>query len=304
MIRRQPPVARLVQDLLGVVFLAIILFFDVGVAVKMPRVHPVWIDVARRIMMALAVHIVVLSALRIIVPKPTPGSHLVRLRGPYLRWLISSSFARVAMNPIFRAPYWFLNVTRFLYLRALGARVGWGAAFPSSALVRDPSLMEVGAGAQIEPGVVFESAVHSAGRVHVESVSVGGGTLIGAHVILMPGAAVGHDARVGAGAFLGTHVRVGVSSSIGPRAVLSENVDVGSHAVIGAGAVLSDGVVAGDRARVLPGAVVSSDAQIGDREVWGGSPARLSQEPPGFSAARAAAEVAEEPAPDSSRDPS
>jgi acetyltransferase-like isoleucine patch superfamily enzyme len=268
-IKRQPISVSALQDVLGLLFLLIILFFDIGAAIKVPTVEPPSLDVGRRIALSMLVHVIIIACLRALVPRPKAGSHLVKFNGPYLRWLVSSSFARVAMNPVFRAPYWFLSSTRFLYLRALGAKLGLGVAVPSSVLVRDPCLMEIGRGAQIEPGVIFESAVHSAGRVHVETICVGGGTLIGAHVVLMPGASVGHDARIGPGAYIGTHVRVGVSSSIGPCAVLSENVDIGSEVVIGAGAVLSEGVVAGDRSRVLPGAVVAQDEKIGEREVWG-----------------------------------
>lgn len=280
MIRRQPLSVSVLQDVLGVLFLGVILFFDVGAALKLPEVSPPSLDVSRRVVVTMTVHVVILACLRILVPRPRPGSHLVKFDGPYLRWLVSSSFARVAMNPVFRAPYWFLSSTRFLYLRALGAQLGLGVAVPSSVSVRDPCLMEIGRGAQIEPGVIFESAVHSAGRVHVETIRVGGGTLIGAHVVLMPGASVGHDAKIGPGAYIGTHVRVGVSSSIGPCAVLSEDVDIGSEVVIGAGAVLSEGVVAGDRARVLPGAVVAHGERIGEREVWGGG-AKASAQAPG-----------------------
>lgn len=279
MIRRQPLSVSVLQDALGLLFLGVILFFDLGAAIKLPEVTPTSIDLSRRVVLALVVHVVIIACLRVLVPKPRPGSHLVKFNGPYLRWLVSSSFARVAMNPVFRAPYWFLSSTRFLYLRALGAQLGLGVAVPSSVLVRDPCLMEIGRGAQIEPGVIFESAVHSAGRVHVETIRVGGGTLIGAHVVLMPGASVGHDARIGPGAYIGTHVRVGVSSSIGPCAVLSEDVDIGSEVVIGAGAVLSDGVVAGDRARVLPGAVVAQGERIGEREVWGSASKASALEP-------------------------
>lgn len=280
MIRRQPFSVSLAQDALSLLFLLLILFFDIGAAVKIPTVEPATVDIGRRIVLAMVVHVIIIACLRALVPRPRPGSHLVKFNGPYLRWLVSSSFARVAMNPVFRAPYWFLSSTRFLYLRALGAKLGLGVAVPSSVLVRDPCLIDVGRGAQIEPGVIFESAVHSAGRVHVETIRVGGGTLIGAHVVLMPGASLGHDARVGPGAYIGAHVRVGVSSSIGPCAVLSENVDIGSEVVIGAGAVLSEGVVAGDRSRVLPGAVVAQDEKIGEREVWGVG-AKASYQPPG-----------------------
>lgn len=279
MIRRQPLSVSVLQDALGLLFLSIILFFDLGAALKLPSVQSPSLDVGRRIALAMMVHVIIIACLRVLVPRPQPGSHLVKFNGPYLRWMISSSFARVAMNPVFRAPYWFLSSTRFLYLRALGAQLGLGVAVPSSVLVRDPCLMEIGRGAQIEPGVIFESAVHSAGRVHVETIRVGGGTLIGAHVVLMPGASVGHDARIGPGAYIGTHVRVGVSSAIGPCAVLSEDVDIGSEVVIGAGAVLSEGVVAEDRARVLPGAVVAQGTRIGEREVWGAGPVASSQSP-------------------------
>jgi acetyltransferase-like isoleucine patch superfamily enzyme len=279
MIRREPPAVRIAEDLLRVLFFGVVLFVAVFSVMSVPPTSPPWLAVLRRIVAGLGSEILCLALLRLMIPKPRSGSHLVGFNSSYLGWQVSTVFAEVAMHPVLRAPFWFLYATRFIYLRALGANIAWGVSLPPDLRFRSPSLVTIERGAQVEPGVTFENAIHAAGRVHVEPIGIGGGTLIGAHSTLMPGASIGHDARVGPGVYIGAHARVGVSAAVGEHAVIAEGVDVGSYAKIGPGSVLSKGVIIADRARVLPGTVVPEDVQIGEREVWEGPAPRRSQPP-------------------------
>ncbi|MBI4818941.1 MAG: hypothetical protein HY791_21905 [Deltaproteobacteria bacterium] len=227
-------------------------------------------------------HLLVIALLRLFVPVPEPGTHLVKTSGGYGRWLASSALAEVALHPLVRAPFWPFHFGRWLYLKALGAQLELGVTIPPSLFIRDPALLVMEMGAQIEPGVLIEPALHSAGRLVVARVVVGGGSLIGAHATLLAGAAVGEDARIGPAAFIGRSCKVGVGAFIGERAVLEEGVDVGSYAVIGAGAVVGAGVAIGERAKVVAGSNVPAGRSVEDRDVWEGAlPARVEAfEPP------------------------
>jgi carbonic anhydrase/acetyltransferase-like protein (isoleucine patch superfamily) len=274
-IRREPPQVRLIQDAIRVAC-----FGAIGLAVLAavrlpPRIEPAWLDTAGRALAAGVAHLLTVMVLRELVPRPRIGSHLVGKDDNYLRWLASSAYADAVNHPLVRWPYGFLSITQFVYLRAQGAQVRYGASLAwGRVTVREPSLLEVETGAQLEPGVIVEAALGATGRLRVDRVAVGGGCLVGANVVLMPGATLGHDARVGPGAYIGPDVSIGVGTKIGERAVLAAGVDVGAHVRIGAGAVIGENARIADSARVRTGAVIPPGTQVRENEVWQGVPAR------------------------------
>jgi UDP-3-O-[3-hydroxymyristoyl] glucosamine N-acyltransferase len=265
---------RVLQDILRIVYLALIVGAVVAGVVLPARTYPMWRDVLGRALCGFSAQILIIAVLRMIIPRPRTGAHKLDRNVDYARWLASLSFAEIAMHPVLRFPFWFLHVTRVLYLRALGAQLSVGVSFHEQVVVREPSLVSLGSGSQLEPGVIIEAAFHGAGRVRVGQVIVGKGVLIGAHSILMPGATIGHDARVEPGAVIGEDVKVGVGAFIGEGAHLEQGCDLGSYVGVGTGAIVGVGVKMGDRSRVEAGAVVEPGTIIGERERWTGAPAR------------------------------
>jgi acetyltransferase-like isoleucine patch superfamily enzyme len=279
-VRRQPVKGHLLQDLLRLGFFVLIAVTVVSVALYPPPSYPLWLDRTGRVLLGLASEVLLLAIIRECVPRPAAGSHMVGANKEYIRWLVSSAFADVAMNPMVRFPFWMLHSTRVLYLKALGTQISWNVGFHEDFVLREPALVEIAPGAQLEPGVVLEAALHGAGRVRIAPIIIGGGCLVGAHAILMPGATLGHDATVAPGAFLGENVHVGVGAKIGEGARIERGVDLGSYTSVGTGAIISEGVRVGDRARIGSGAVVEPNTSIGERELWEGAPARcVSGEP-------------------------
>lgn len=274
MIRREPQKVRILQDVYRLGCLLIIVAGMAGTWVGLPRVYPAWVDLTARSCAMFVVQLLLLAILREVIPAPLVGSHRVAKDPGYTRWIASTSFAEVATNVVLRWPFSFLHVTRFLYWRALGARIAFGASVPWDLVVRDPVLLVIEHGAQLEHGVRIEQGLHARGRIRVDSVHISGGCLIGAHAVLMPGASIGLDARVSPGAYVGPDVSIGVGTRVGERAVIAAGVDVGAHARIGAGVVISEGVRVGDHARILAGAVIPPNAIIREREVWRGIGAR------------------------------
>jgi acetyltransferase-like isoleucine patch superfamily enzyme len=273
-VNRLPARFHLLHDLFRLVFLAIIVA-AVGFVVSFPAARsPAWIDWIGRVLLGLSTEILVLALLREAVPRPEIGKHIVGPNWSYMRWLMSSSFADVAMHPVIRFPFWLFHFTRVLYLKALGAKISWRVGFHEDFVLREPSLVAIAPGAQFEPGVILEAALHGAGRVRISPIIIGGGCLVGAHAILMPGATLGHDATVAPGVFVGEDVHVGVGAKIGEGATLEKGVDLGSYTTVGTGAIVSEGVRVGDRARIASGALVEPHTEIGEREIWGGAPAR------------------------------
>jgi carbonic anhydrase/acetyltransferase-like protein (isoleucine patch superfamily) len=273
-VRREPVKARLLQDVLRLIFWGLLLGGASYAAYFPPPTHPYWLDVTGRVMAFFFAELVILAVLRELVPKPHAGAHKVGNDKEYVRWLISQAFTDVAMHPVIRTPFWSFHTTRVLFLKALGARVSFSVAFSAHTVIREPVLLSIGVGSQLEPGVTIEAALHGAGRIRVAGVIIGQGCLVGAHSILMPGATVGHDVRIEPAAIIGEDVRVGVGASIGEGVRLEKGVDLGSYASIGTGAIISEGVRIGDRAKVAPGAIVEPHTEIGERELWEGAPAQ------------------------------
>jgi acetyltransferase-like isoleucine patch superfamily enzyme len=273
-VRREPFKARLLQDALRLVVWALLAGGASFAAYFPPPTSPRWLDASARVMSFLFAQLVILAVLRELVPKPTPGAHKVGNDREYIRWLLCQAFTEVAMHPLVRTPFWAFHHTRVLYLKALGARVSFDVGLSTYTVIREPVLVSIGAGSQLEPGVSIEASLHGAGRIRIAPVIIGQGCLVGAHSILMPGATVGHDVRIEPAAIIGEDVRVGVGASIGEGVRLEKGVDLGSYASIGTGAIISEGVRIGDRAKVAPGAIVEPHTEIGERELWEGAPAQ------------------------------
>lgn len=273
-VKREPRRVRLLQDVLRLAYAGVIVAAVVAAAILPPPVQPPWLDLLGRLLAGLAAELAALLVLRALVRRPPAGWFRITVNKDYMRWLLSSTLTEVAWHPLFRFPFWFLHATRVLFLKALGADIAWSASFHGDITVRDPALIHVGAGAQLEPGVTLEAGLHGAGRVRVGEVFVGPGCLVGAHALVLPGASLGDDARVEPATVIGEDVRIGVGCTIGEGARLERGVDIGSYANVGTGAIISEGVRVGDRARIAPGALVLPDTLIPEREVWSGVPAR------------------------------
>ena len=264
----------MLQDVLRLAFWFLVLGGASSAAYFPNTVHPLWLNVGARVFAFFTAQLLVLAILREIVPKPPPGAHMLGKDRAYVRWLISQAFNDVALHPWIRTPFWSFHTTRVLYLKALGARVTWQVGFSADTTIREPALLTIGVGSQLEPGVTIEAALHGAGRIRISEVIIGEGCLVGAHAILMPGATIGHDARIEPAAIIGEEVKVGVGASIGEGARLEKGVDLGSYTSVGTGAILSEGVRVGDRSKIAAGAVVEPHTEIGERELWEGTPAQ------------------------------
>ena len=262
---REPWWAAGLRDALRLVLFVTLCAAVAAVVAYLPPARFAWLDLPGRILAGLSTELMTLVLLRVVLPGARPGDHRVDWNGSYLRWLVSSAFNDVALMPMVRAPFSWLQFGRVLYLKALGARMPWTVRLPAGFEVRDPSLWVLGFGAQIEPGVVIESALHGAGRVHVDRVVVGPGCLVGAQSVLMPGAILARDVRVGVNALIGDSARIGVGVQIGAGAQVEPAADVGSYAAVGPGALIGAGAKIGDRARIYAGAVVPAETIVPER---------------------------------------
>ena len=273
-IQREPRFAHLLQDIWRIVFFIFFLGADLSIVFILPKIQPLWLDSLGRAFSLLVGHVILMFLVRELVPNPPEGSVRVGKDKTYLKWLIARSFRDVANCRLFYGPYQLLHGTRYLYLRALGAKLAYDATIDPSVVISAPSLFAVDTGAQLEAGVKVENAVHAMGRVRISPVTVSEGALVGAHVTLMPGATLGPNVRIGPGAYIGPDTCVGVGVKIGEGAILAAGVDLGSYVRIGAGCVIAEGVSIGENAKIRAGSVIPPSTRIRGGEVWQGLPAR------------------------------
>ncbi len=271
--------ARLFEDVLRIFFFAIIGGLAALAALSPHSLPYLLIDLGLRFLIFSCVEVLVIAIVRELIPKPEPGAHIIGFNRAYVRWLLSSTLVNVAMHPVFRIPFWSFHMTRILYLKALGAEIAWTSGVHEHVIIREPSLLKLGPGAQLEPGVIVEAAFRRAGRIRISEVIVGARSVVGAHAKLMPGATLGHDVRIEPAALVGEDVHVGVGATIEEGVRLQKGVDLGSYTTVGTGAILSVGAQVGDRTKIAPGSVVARDTKIGEREFWQGAPARAQRLP-------------------------
>ncbi len=265
---REPWWASALGDILRLALLLVLGASVAAAVILPPAAHPAWLDVLGRILAGLTAELLVLLIARALLPVARPGAHRIGWNRDYLRCLCSMALNDVARLSVVRAPFTFFRLGRLLYLKALGAELPWTVSLPDQLTVRDPSLWIVGAGVQLEPGVIVESSLHGAGRIRVGRVSIGAGCLIGAHTVLMPGSVIAHEARIGPRVMIGEDARVGVGVTIESGVQLERGADVGSYASVGWGAMIGPGACIGDRARVAAGAVIEPELNVGEREHW------------------------------------
>ena len=271
---REPWWASALSDLLRLLLLAAIVTAVWAAVTLPPPAYPAWVDLPGRVMSALCAEVLMLAGFRLVLPMARPGAHRVGWNADYLRCMTSAAFNDVARLPLLRSPFTFFRFGRVLYFKLLGAEVPWNVSLPEALTVRDPSLLTIGPGVQLESGVVVEAALFGAGRVRIGKVVVGSGSLVGAHTLLMPGAVIAHEARVGPRVLVGEGARVGVGVTVESGVHLQRGADIGSYATVGAGAIVGPEARIGDRARVAAGAFIAPSAEIGEREHWNSAPAQ------------------------------
>ena len=273
-IQREPRIVHFLQDIWRIVFYLFFLTADISLFISLPVINPPWLDLAGRIVGCLLTHVLLVFLLGELIPKPPEGSLRVSRERKYLLWVISRSFSDVVTSALFVFPFRALHLTRYIYFRALGAKLAYDSTIDPSVNIQTPRLLAVDAGAQLEAGVKVENVVHAMGRVKISPVTISEGALVGAHVVLMPGATLGPNARVGPGAYIGPETCIGVGAKVGEGAILAAGVDLGSYVRIGAGCVIAEGVSIAENARVRTGSIIPPSTRIRAGEIWQGVPAR------------------------------
>jgi len=139
--------------------------------------------------------------------KITPGRY--KLRQPQaVRWIVWDSFMRMVHRSFLHRHLDDFGPLRFLFYRALGAKVDTTFFFGWDAKITDPWGIEVGRNVMIGSFSVILGHSVEGDDVFLSPVKIGDGATIGARAFIMPGAVIGAGAIVGACSLVPKNTRI------------------------------------------------------------------------------------------------
>ena len=208
--------------------------------------------------------IAMLGAVRLLLPRLTPGTHAFPGSRAAIGWLLHFALMRIANLPLWQPLIFSFAGLRWLLLRALGARAAFGIQTATDVRLVDPSLFTVGPGSMLAAGTFVACHFIENGQLLLAPVRVAAGVQVMGQVSLSPGTRLGENAVIGPGSKLLPHVTIGEDAFVGLGCLFYDEVVVGASAVIGHQATLERGVVVGEGAVVRPYARVPRGTVIPD----------------------------------------
>lgn len=143
---------------------------------------------------------------RATLPRLKPGVHSEG-SAPYVAWRLRQALEESAdaftLAPWIRSSYLF----RYLWCRALGAKVDLTASAALDAKLSDLSLLRVGAGCTLGLGSELKAHALEGGRLRIGPVTLGRGVFVGTQSRIGPDVELGDGAWVGIGCHLANERR-------------------------------------------------------------------------------------------------
>ncbi|NTX41613.1 hypothetical protein FJV41_06575 [Myxococcus llanfairpwllgwyngyllgogerychwyrndrobwllllantysiliogogogochensis] len=135
--------------------------------------------------------------MRLCIPRMRPGTYAMELSRDYLAWysvLCLGHAVRICgLQPFFFTFY----VTKYLYWRAMGARIAYGVNSSLFAILADYPLLTIGKGCTMGANVFVLGHVFLGDKVQLGEVNIGDNVFLGA------GAMVGPRTTIGARSWIG-----------------------------------------------------------------------------------------------------
>lgn len=204
-------IVRFVVDLIfyGVAFLASGMCF-----VLLWQSDAVWVRViafpAAYVALVVGFYIAVLGLRILFLRKIVPGRYNLS-SGKALRWIVADSLMRLVERSFLRGYLKDFTLQRYLFYRAMGAKIDISFLIGWDTKILDPWALEVGRGALIGSFSVITGHAVEGDTVTIQPVKIGNRATIGVRAVLLPGVEVGDGAIVGAGALVtkGTKIPAG-----------------------------------------------------------------------------------------------
>lgn len=143
-----------------------------------------------------------LFVFRCCLPKLKKGVYKVGFNKGFLTWYMHSMLSRSARVTNL---HYFLNcfsITRFLYWRAMGAKVSFYMDTSYKIVVHDFPLIEVGAGSLLAEDVELSGHLITGDRLLVAPVKIGKNVFVGRTTYIGPKTSIGDGSWIGMGHYI------------------------------------------------------------------------------------------------------
>lgn len=157
-----------------------------------------WLAVASPLVLILSL-ISILFLFRLLLPRPRKGAYRLTVNRGTLAWACHFQLNRAILLSGLRAWIFTSNVLRFLYLRAMGARIAFRINGSSGIDFVDLPLIEIGEGSTLAEGVVISCHSFTGETLIIDPVRVGKHVFLGMDVVLGPGTEIGDRSWIGTG---------------------------------------------------------------------------------------------------------
>lgn len=207
--------------------------------------------------------------LRIAAPRLKEGEYPFPRHAMSRSWAIHLQIARLPQMNGVRPFFMGSNISRFLLLRALGAKAAFRVNTSSDLYVYDAAMITIDEGVMVGGTSGIVGHYIDAGKLTLLRTIVGKDSQIGTGVLLGPGTRLGEKVGVGSFSRFSANITVGDKTHIGygvtiepnckiaQRVIIGNQVTIQSHCVIGEKAVIETGVVLPKGTTVPPGTRVT-----------------------------------------------
>ncbi len=181
-----------------------------GVCLVLLKSGGIWLGLLSLPFVVVFTFIATVFGLRLGLPRLEPGAHSSGLNRGFLAWYCHISLGRSArafgLQPLLQCAY----LTRYLYWRALGAKVAFGVHSSFTVELSDAPLVQIGAGTTLADDVRVTAHRFIGSKLFLGPVSIGENCFIGARATVGPRTRIAPGTRVLAA---GASVEKGAASS-------------------------------------------------------------------------------------------
>ena len=143
------------------------------------------------------VFLLVTWLMRLAIPRVKPGVYAIGTGREFMAWymcLCLGHGVRIAgLQPFFFTFY----LTKYLYWRAMGARIAYGVNSSLFATLADYPLLTIGRGCTLGAGVFIAGHVFVGNQVHLGTVTLGDNVFLAKDVVIGPRTVIGSGSWIG-----------------------------------------------------------------------------------------------------------
>lgn len=148
------------------------------------------------------IYISILFILRILIPKLKRGVYPVGFNKGFMTWYMHSLLSRSVRVVNLHYLIFNFSVTRFLFFKAMGAKVSFYTDTSYKIVFHDYPLIEIGNGVVLAEDVELSGHLITGDRLLVAPVKIGNNVFIGRSTYIGPKTTIGKDSWIGMGNYL------------------------------------------------------------------------------------------------------